>query len=409
MINSKEIEIKDYDYNLPVDKIADYPLPKRDESKLLIYKNDKIQESVFKNISNYIPEDSIIIFNDSKVVKARIIVENSKKQKIEIFCLEPVLPSKDYQVTLSSTKKCRWLCMVGNAKKWREDTIINSFVTKGKVVELRVKKSAPVNGVYEIDFEWNPIELSFSEVLMTVGHIPLPPYIKRPDQRMDTERYQTVYANMEGSVAAPTAGLHFTQEVLEELKTKGIDEEFVTLHVGAGTFQPVKSEKIGEHNMHGEKFFISRTLIEKILNKGDKKIIAAGTTSARTVESLYWLGLKLIQNSIKPENLHITQWEAYNNEYENKYTLKDSLSAIIDYMKRNELNSLDCETEIIISPGYNFKIIDGLITNFHQPKSTLLLLIAAFTNGGWEKIYDYALSHNFRFLSYGDSSILLNF
>jgi S-adenosylmethionine:tRNA ribosyltransferase-isomerase len=410
LINSKEIEIKDYDYNLPAEKIAEFPLPKRDESKLLIYRNSKIQESVFKEISNYIPEDSIIIFNDSKVVKARIILENSKKQKIEIFCLEPILPSKDYQVTLSATKKSRWLCMVGNAKKWREDTIINSFVTKGKVVELRVRKSAPANGVYEIDFEWNPIELSFSEVLMRVGHIPLPPYIKRPDQRMDTERYQTVYANLEGSVAAPTAGLHFTQEVLDELKTKGVDEEFVTLHVGAGTFQPVKSEKIGEHNMHGEKFFANRTLIEKLLNKGGKKIIAAGTTSCRTIESLYWLGLKLIQNSSqKPENLKVTQWEAYNNEYENKYTLKDSLTAISDYMRLNELSSIECETEIIISPGYNFKIIDGLITNFHQPKSTLLLLIAAFTNGGWQKIYDYALTHNFRFLSYGDSSILLNF
>jgi len=410
LINSKETEIKDYDYNLPAEKIAEFPLPKRDESKLLIYRNSKIQESVFKEISNYIPEDSIIIFNDSKVVKARIILENSKKQKIEIFCLEPLLPSKDYQVTLSAAKKSRWLCMVGNAKKWREDMIINSFVTKGKVVELRVRKSAPSNGVYEIDFEWNPIELSFSEVLMRVGHIPLPPYIKRPDQRMDTERYQTVYANLEGSVAAPTAGLHFTQEVLDELKAKGVDEEFVTLHVGAGTFQPVKGERIGEHNMHGEKFFVNRSLIEKLLNKGDKKIIAAGTTSCRTIESLYWLGLKLIQNSSqKPENLKVTQWEAYNNEYENKYTLKDSLTAISDYMRLNELSSIECETEIIISPGYNFKIIDGLITNFHQPKSTLLLLIAAFTKGSWQKIYDYALTHNFRFLSYGDSSILLNF
>ncbi|MBX7044368.1 MAG: S-adenosylmethionine:tRNA ribosyltransferase-isomerase [Ignavibacteria bacterium] len=410
MINTKEIEIKDYDYELPSENIALHPLPQRDESRLLVYKDDKIQESAFKNISEFIPDDSILIFNDSKVVKARIIIENSKRQKIEIFCLEPILPSKDFQVTFSAVKKCRWLCMIGNAKKWKEDVIIHNFVTKGKVIELRAKKSSPVNGVYEVDFEWNPIEFSFSEVLTLVGHIPLPPYIKRADQRSDAERYQTVYANLEGSVAAPTAGLHFTNEVLEELKAKGVDEEFVTLHVGAGTFQPVKHEKIGNHDMHGEIFFVTKALIEKLLNNKEKKIIAAGTTSARTIESLYWLGLKLKENSsVKPENLKVSQWEAYENESSGKHNMKDALNALYEYMKFNELNSLQCETQIIIAPGYEFKIIEGLITNFHQPKSTLLLLIAAFTKGNWKKIYEYALRHNFRFLSYGDSSLLLNF
>lgn len=410
MISPKEIEIKEYDYDLPAERIASYPLPQRDESKLLVYRNEIIEENIFKNISQYIPKNSILIFNDSKVVKARILIEDSQGHKIEIFCLEPIQPSREFVMAFAATKKCRWLCMIGNAKKWKEEVIIQNFFTKGKVVELRVKKFAPVNGVYEVEFEWNPIELTFSEVLMRVGHIPLPPYIKREDQKSDAERYQTVYANLEGSVAAPTAGLHFTPEVLEELKAKGVDEEFVTLHVGAGTFQPVKSDKIGEHNMHGEKFFVNRNLIEKILNKEDKKIIAAGTTSARTMESLYWLGLKLIENSsVQINKLKISQWEAYENKDERKYSLEDAMRALADYLKFNEIETLECETEIIITPGYKFKVIDGLITNFHQPKSTLLLLIAAFTKGEWEKIYDYAMKNDFRFLSYGDSSLLLNF
>lgn len=410
MISPKEIEIKNYDYDLPAERIASYPLPQRDESKLLIFRNENIKEDIFKNISQYIPENSILVFNDSKVVKARILIEDSQGHKIEIFCLEPVQPSREFVMAFAATKKCRWLCMIGNAKKWKEEVIIQNFFTKGKVVELRVKKFAPVNGVYEVEFEWNPIELTFSEVLMRVGHIPLPPYIKREDQKSDAERYQTVYANLEGSVAAPTAGLHFTPEVLEELKAKGVDEEFVTLHVGAGTFQPVKSDRIGEHNMHGEKFFVNRNLIEKILNKEDKKIIAAGTTSARTMESLYWLGLKLIENSsVQINKLKISQWEAYENKDERKYSLEDAMRALADYLKFNEIETLECETEIIITPGYKFKVIDGLITNFHQPKSTLLLLIAAFTKGEWEKIYDYAMKNDFRFLSYGDSSLLLNF
>ena len=410
MISPKEIEIKDYDYDLPAERIASYPLPQRDESKLLIYRNENIETDVFKNISQYIPENSILIFNDSKVVKARILIEDSQGHKIEIFCLEPIQPSREFVMAFAATKKCRWLCMIGNAKKWKEEVIIQNFFTKGKVVELRVKKFAPLNGVYEVEFEWNPIELTFSEVLMRVGHIPLPPYIKREDQKSDAERYQTVYANLEGSVAAPTAGLHFTETVLEELKAKGVDEEFVTLHVGAGTFQPVKSDKIGEHNMHGEKFFVSRALIEKILNREDKKIIAAGTTSARTIESLYWLGIKLIENSsVQINKLKVSQWEAYENKDERKYSLEDAMRALADYLKFNEIETLECETEIIITPGYKFKVIDGLITNFHQPKSTLLLLIAAFTKGEWEKIYDYAMKNDFRFLSYGDSSLLLNF
>lgn len=410
MISPKEIEIKDYDYDLPAERIASYPLPQRDESKLLIYRNENIEENIFKNISQYIPENSILIFNDSKVVKARILIEDSQGHKIEIFCLEPIQPSREFVMAFAATKKCRWLCMIGNAKKWKEEVIIQNFFTKGKVVELRVKKFAPLNGVYEVEFEWNPIELTFSEVLMRVGHIPLPPYIKREDQKSDAERYQTVYANLEGSVAAPTAGLHFTEKVLEELKAKGVDEEFVTLHVGAGTFQPVKSDKIGEHNMHGEKFFVNRNLIEKILNKEDKKILAAGTTSARTIESLYWLGIKLIENSsVQINKLKVSQWEAYENKDERKYSLEDAMRALADYLKFNEIETLECETEIIITPGYKFKVIDGLITNFHQPKSTLLLLIAAFTKGEWEKIYDYAMKNDFRFLSYGDSSLLLNF
>jgi len=409
---SQEIKISDYDYDLAPSRIANYPLEKRDESKLLIYRNGTIEESVFKDIGNYLPDNSILIFNDSKVVKARILVENSAGQKIEIFCLEPVQPSREFSIALAATKKTKWKCMIGNAKKWKEETITHTFSSKKTVLELRLKKSAPVNGVYEIDFEWSPPETTFSEVLMLAGHIPLPPYIKRNDEKIDTERYQTVYANLEGSVAAPTAGLHFTQEVLDSLKEKGIDEEFITLHVGAGTFQPVKSENISEHIMHGEKFFISKELIRKIFSKGDKKIIAAGTTTARTIESLYWLGIKLAQNSqVQVDSLRVSQWEAYSYTSETlmKYSLNNALQAIIDYMTMNEIDVLECETEIIISPGYEFKIIDGLITNFHQPKSTLLLLIAAFTKGKWKAIYNHAMGNEFRFLSYGDSSLLLNF
>jgi len=407
---SNEINIKDYNYELPDERIASYPLEKRDESKLLVYKNGNIEQSIFKEIGNFLPEDSILIFNDSKVVKARILVENSAGQKIEIFCLEPVQPSREFSIALTATKKARWKCMIGNARKWREETITHAFSSKKDVIELRIKKSEPENGVYEIDFEWSPPELTFGEVLFKTGHIPLPPYIKRSDGKIDVERYQTVYANPEGSVAAPTAGLHFTEEVLQALKEKGIDEEFITLHVGAGTFQPVKSENVAEHKMHTEKFYVSKELIRKILNKGEKKIIAAGTTTARTIESLYWLGIKLAQNSqVQTDKLKISQWEAYGYTDENlmKYNFNISLQAILDYMAMNMIETLECETEIIISPGYDFKIIDGLITNFHQPKSTLLLLIAAFTKGAWKNIYDYAMENDFRFLSYGDSSLLL--
>jgi S-adenosylmethionine:tRNA ribosyltransferase-isomerase len=394
----RQLLIKDYTYNLPEEKIANKPLTERDLSKLLIYQNSGIKEDIFKNLANYLPEKSLLIFNDTKVIQARLLFTNSNNATIEIFCLEPVAVL-EIETAMIQKKICRWKCLIGNAKRFKETTLsrnINNNFT------LNASKIASQPDGFIVEFTWNA-DITFAEVLAQTGLTPLPPYIKRTVEKNDEERYQTVYAQHKGSVAAPTAGLHISLDIINELAKKNIDTEKVTLHVGAGTFMPVKSESIGEHEMHSEEIIINKSLIEKLLDlKTD--IIAVGTTSLRTLESLYWLGVKVKQQNLL-KNLFLNQWEPYELE-SLQINKQDALQALLDYLKTNNLNQLKAKTQIIIAPGYKFKMVDALITNFHQPNSTLLLLVAAFVSEDWKKIYDYALNNNFRFLSYGDGSLL---
>lgn len=397
----EELRIEDYNYDLPDGRIAKYPLPERDSSKLLCYSDGKVNESSFVNLASLLPENSLMVFNDTKVVPARLHFQRATGAHIEIFCLEPVLP-EEYATMFSVKDRCRWKCIVGNVKRWKNDLLclynpdgnleIKEMNLKAELVERCGETSV-------IQFTWDN-QLPFSRVLEIGGSVPIPPYLNRDTEAMDYDRYQTMYAKFRGSVAAPTAGLHFTERVMKSIADKGIDMDNVCLHVGAGTFLPVKSSLVSEHNMHREPFVVTLDLLEKLL-RADRKVIAVGTTSVRTLESLYYVGVKCIEVG-RPED--VEQWEPYSREY--PYTLQESLSAIIRYLKDNGLNELKVGTRIIIVPGYRFRIVDVLVTNFHQPQSTLLLLISAFVDGDWHTIYDYALANNFRFLSYGDSSVL---
>ena len=400
-LDPQKIRIDDYSYPLPNEKIAIYPLDKRSDSKLLIFKNGNIQESVFHKLSEQLPENAHIIFNNSKVVAARLQFKKETGGLIEIFCLSPDEQYKDVTTAFLQKKQVNWWCLVGGAAKWKSDTKIQLHHGSYLITAQLLDKG---NNGYLISFEWNA-EISFAEILNIVGNIPLPPYIKRAATKKDEEQYQTVYAVEDGSVAAPTAGLHFTDDVLSNLKNKNILESFVTLHVGAGTFMPVKSEEIGHHNMHTEIIEVEKTLIEDIIHSGHQPIIATGTTSLRTLESLYWIGVKFAKNRITGTDVFLGQWEAYQLAQEN-ISLTDALKNILIYLEKNNQSKLLAKTQIIIAPGYHFKVVDALITNFHQPNSTLLLLIAAFVGEDWKKIYDYALAHQYRFLSYGDSSLL---
>jgi len=402
----RDIELKDYDYDLPPDRIAQYPVNKRDISQLLIYNGDKISKDIFRNIDDHLPSDSLLVFNNTRVIRARILFRKDTGASIEILCLEPLAPS-EYELSFSSRESVEWKCIIGNLKKWKGDKITTPFIYSGKEYELTSEKLQPEGDAWRIRFIWNGPEISFSEVLEAAGHIPLPPYINREDEPDDVTRYQTVYSSIKGSVAAPTAGLHFTNNVLENLNKKGIKSVEVTLHVGAGTFQPVKSKNISGHKMHCEHFFVTAKTIELLLgNQG--KIIPVGTTSVRTLESLYWLGVKLIHNPscCRPE-LSLGQWEAY--DMQTTVSVKDSMEALLNHLREGNLSSIHASTSIMIIPGYNFRMINGMITNFHQPRSTLLLLIAAWTGNKWKKIYRFALENGFRFLSYGDCSILLRY
>ena len=404
MQHPKDISIQDFTYELPAEKIAAHPLEKRDESKLLVYKDSTIQESVFKNIASFLPENSLLVFNTTKVINARLEFANSKGQEIEIFCLEPNDKDLELTVAMSAQNSIRWNCLVGNLKKWKEEALVsvkNSISLKAILIERK-----DLNIL--IEFSWEPADLHFSEVLEAFGQTPIPPYLKRESNLSDKERYQTVYAKTEGSVAAPTAGLHFTKEVLSKIDERKIPTLSVTLHVGAGTFKPVKSESMQGHDMHAEWIDVSRETIELLLkNTSDKKIIAVGTTSSRTLESLYWMGLKAFYNSdISLQELEITQWEVYDLEVKS-ISIHESLQALIMWMESRNLQQLVCHTQILIAPPYQLKIVEGIITNFHQPQSTLLLLISAIVGKEWWTIYEYALQHDFRFLSYGDSSLLL--
>jgi S-adenosylmethionine:tRNA ribosyltransferase-isomerase len=405
MQKPSNILIQEYNYPLPNERIAQYPLKERDASKLLAY-DGEIKESTFSQIDELLAADSMLVFNDTKVVQARLIFAKSTGARIEIFCLEPVEPTREIQDAFQQESGVVWKCLIGNRKKWKQGRLEMKFSLNGKEQSLFAERIKDEREYSFIKLTWTHKQLDFATVLEETGKIPLPPYMDRPDEEDDKIRYQTIYAKNEGSVAAPTAGLHFTENVMRKLEMKNISRHFVTLHVGAGTFKPVSNEQVGEHIMHTEQILIKKKFIEKLLNKGDKKLIAVGTTSIRTLESLYWIGVKILRNADE-EYYKLSQWEAYEIDEQEKElpSVKLSLQGILDYLSKKELNELRSETQIIIGPGYDYKIIDGMITNFHQPKSTLLLLISAYLGDKWKEIYDYALKHDFRFLSYGDSCL----
>lgn len=396
-VNPEKILIKDYTYGLPAEKIAQHPLKNRDESKLLIFNNDKISETLFKNLAGYISSDSVMIFNDTRVINARLLFETPAGKQVEIFCLEPA-DVNDVQLAFAKKENVKWQCIVGNLKAWKSGML---KLKQGEIALLAGLRER-LDDTFIINFEWVPENLSFAEILEKLGITPLPPYMKRKPVEEDKTRYQTIYAADNGSVAAPTAGLHFTNAVLESLKSKNIRSEYITLHVGAGTFKPVKSESIIGHSMHSERFYVLKETIENILNNPEN-IIAVGTTSLRTIESLYWYGVQL-HNKTAGEEVFIKQWEPYN--VFSDISMKQSFEYIVNHLKEHNLSGVSGRTEIIIVPGYEFRAVRGLITNFHQPQSTLLLLIAAFIGSKWHEVYKYALKNGFRFLSYGDSSLL---
>lgn len=401
MTKIETLRIEDFNYELPDERIAKYPLSERDSSKLLVYRNGNVQETLFRKISELIPEGALMVFNDTKVVPARLHFQRSTGAHIEIFCLEPVEP-EEYATMFTVTQSCRWKCIVGNVKRWKNDTLY----LYNPESDIRISEMNLTADLVErcgdtsvVEFRWDR-DLPFSKVLETGGSVPIPPYLNRETEELDLERYQTLYARYRGSVAAPTAGLHFTDKVMGDIADKGVELENVCLHVGAGTFLPVKSSHVVEHTMHSEPFVVTRGLLKKLLVPG-RKVTAVGTTSVRTLESLYYVGVKCIETG-KPDD--VGQWEPYSREY--PYTLEEALNAIVAYLEENSLDELKVGTRIIIVPGFRFRVVDVLVTNFHQPQSTLLLLISAFVGGDWHTIYDYALENGFRFLSYGDSSIL---
>ncbi|WP_446785803.1 S-adenosylmethionine:tRNA ribosyltransferase-isomerase [Macellibacteroides fermentans] len=401
---TEQIRIEEFNYPLPDERIAKFPLTKRDESKLLVYRNGKIDEAVFKQLSDYLPQGSMLVYNNTRVIQARMLFQKETGAQIEVFCLEPVIPH-DYALVFQQTESCSWLCLVGNLKKWKEGALHKTIRMGDKEVVLSAERIKTTGDSHLVRFSWNNPQVTFAELLDAAGILPIPPYLHRETRESDLQTYQTVYSKIKGSVAAPTAGLHFTPEVLAGLDAKGFTREEVTLHVGAGTFKPVKSEVIGDHEMHTEFISVRRSAIENIrTNLG--RIIAVGTTSVRTLESLYYMGRTLVNNpDATSEELVVTQWTPYHDTEE--VTAHEALTALLDYLDRNQTDTLLSATQIMIAPGYEFKIVKGIITNFHQPKSTLLLLISAFVNGNWKSIYNYALDNDFRFLSYGDSSLLL--
>jgi S-adenosylmethionine:tRNA ribosyltransferase-isomerase len=419
-MDTKHIHISDYNYPLPDDRIAKFPLPQRDHSKLLLYRQGEVGEDVFYHLPNYLPQGSLMVFNNTRVIQARLHFRKETGALIEVFLMEPAEPT-DYEVMFQTTGHCAWLCMVGNLKKWKEGTLHRDFEIHGQKLTLSAtmdrsrttEKSGGTN--YWVDFDWDNSQVNFAEILEAVGELPIPPYLNRDTQESDKTTYQTVYSKIKGSVAAPTAGLHFTDSVLRDLDAHGIVRDEVTLHVGAGTFKPVKTEEIEGHNMHTEYIVVHRHTFERLLSH-HCEAIAVGTTSVRTLESLYYMGVKLQTNPNASEaDLHVNQWEPYDLPHNDEglvvvdgqpVSVQQAIQNLLDYLDRDQLDALHSSTQIIIAPGYTYKIVKKLITNFHQPQSTLLLLVSAFLHGDWRKVYRYALDHGFRFLSYGDSSLL---
>lgn len=423
-MDTKHIKISDYNYVLPDERIAKFPIAQRDHSKLLVYKHGEVSDDVFHHLPTYLPQGALMIFNNTKVIQARLHFRKETGALIEVFLMEPAEPT-DYELMFQTTGHCSWLCMIGNLKKWKEGSLKRDFEIKGNKLTLSatmrrgdtldseaqemVAKGGGTN--YWVDFDWDNDKVSFAEILEAVGELPIPPYLNRKTEESDKTTYQTVYSKIKGSVAAPTAGLHFTDAVLKDLDAHGIDREEVTLHVGAGTFKPVKSLEIEGHQMHTEYIVVHRRSLEKLI-KHECRVIAVGTTSVRTIESLYYMGVHLLKHpEANEEDLHVNQWDPYELSEDGNLvdgiTPMQAIQAIIDYLDRNGLEALHSSTQIIIAPGYQYKIVKMLVTNFHQPQSTLLLLVSAFLKGDWKKVYDYALSHDFRFLSYGDSSLLI--
>lgn len=419
-METKHIHISDYNYDLPDSRIAKFPVSPRDTSKLLVYRHGEISDDIFYNLPKYLPEKSLMVFNNTKVIQARMHFRKETGALIEVFLMEPAAPT-DYELMFQTRGECSWLCMVGNLKKWKEGSLVRTFDVAGTTINFKATmrrdiidaKSGGTN--YWVDFAWDNPQVSFAEILDAVGELPIPPYLNRETQDSDKTTYQTVYSKIKGSVAAPTAGLHFTDKVLAAIDAAGVRREELTLHVGAGTFKPVKSEEIDGHTMHTEYVCVRRDTLQTLLDY-DCCAIAVGTTSVRTLESLYYMGVKLESNpDAAEEDLHVCQWEPYEKadgtqvggNLVDGITPQKAISNIIAWLDKNNLKTLHSSTQIIIAPGYEYKIVKVLVTNFHQPQSTLLLLVSAFLKGDWHNVYDYALSHDFRFLSYGDSSILI--
>lgn len=406
MKDPRTIRISDYTYDLPDDRIAKYPVRQRDTSKLLLYRNGEIGESIFRNLPDFLSAGSLMVFNNTKVIYARLVFHKATGARVEVFCLEPHEPS-DYQISFSTRGKVRWNCLIGNAKKWKDGLLEMQLGTGEAQVRLTAERLEAKGSGYVVEFSWDG-DMTFSEVLEAAGELPIPPYLNRKTEQSDLKTYQTVYSKIKGSVAAPTAGLHFTPEVLQALTDKGVEREEITLHVGAGTFKPVKSEEISGHEMHSEWIEVHRSTVEALIRHGGS-CTAVGTTSVRTLESLYYIGLMLHREpGISPDMLHVPQWIPYDETEDGseKLSTLQALQEILAYMERNSLDSIVATTRIIIAPGYTYHIVERIVTNFHQPQSTLLLLVSAFVGDDWKKIYGYALTHGFRFLSYGDSSLL---
>ena len=407
-MNTQEIHISEYNYDLPDERIAKFPKAERDQSKLLIYHHGEVGEDLFFNLPKYLPKGALMVFNNTKVIQARLHFRKETGALIEVFLLEPAQPA-DYEQMFQTTEQCSWLCLVGNLKKWKEGALTRVLQVKDEQVVLTASRRGEHGTSQWVDFSWDNPRVNFAEILDAIGELPIPPYLNRETQESDKTTYQTVYSKIKGSVAAPTAGLHFTNRVLEALDAHGIEREELTLHVGAGTFKPVKSDTIGQHEMHTEYVAVKRHTLERLLAH-DGQAIAVGTTSVRTLESLYYMGLKVMNcPDLTEEQLHVNQWEPYQEVRGERSEVRsvEALRALMDWMDRHQLTTLHSSTQIIIAPGYNYHIVKMLVTNFHQPQSTLLLLVSAFVKGDWHRIYDYALAHDFRFLSYGDSSLLI--
>lgn len=398
------LNVQALDYPLPDERIARYPLPQRDQSKLLVWRNGKISDSEFRSLANFLPAKSLLIFNNTKVIRARLMFRKKTGAQIEIFCLDPVEPS-DYQLAFQQTLQCSWNCMVGNLKKWKDEVLEMNVTFNGRNTRFSAEKKLQHDATVKVHFSWDNPEADFASLIDAVGILPIPPYLHRETEASDLERYQTIYSKIKGSVAAPTAGLHFTDDVFRSLKAKQIEWDEVTLHVGAGTFKPVKSNTIADHEMHSEQIVVSRKLVEKLLANRET-LIAVGTTSVRTLESLYWIGVKLLREPSQPlDQLHLEQWAPYKEATD--IPKGQALEATLRAMDKHGLAAISASTQIIIIPGYRFRLVDGMTTNFHQPQSTLLLLIAAYLGNDWKKVYEHALQHGYRFLSYGDSNLYL--